>query len=69
MTVITRARTWGWLLAMTLAMAGSGAGHAQDVDATKAAVRPRSYQNARDLYRERLNENALFMMGGQPGAV
>ena len=29
----------------------------------------RTYQNAREVYREKLNENVLFLMGGQLGAA
>lgn len=69
-----RFKTTGRYLAVSLiaALSAAGAGtiaSAQDAEAAKAAARPRTYTNSREVYREKLNENVLFLMGGQLGAA
>jgi uncharacterized protein len=69
MSIILRPGRWHWLLALLLCVPAISEATAQDIEAVKTAQRNRTYQNAREAYRERLNENVLFLMGGQLGAV
>jgi uncharacterized protein len=57
------------LLALAFGALSAGDSSAQDSEAKGSAPRQRSYQNAREAYREKLNENVLFLMGGQLGAA
>ena len=52
-----------------LLMPGLVPAQAQDAEPAKSPARQRSYQNSREVYRERVNENVLFLMGGQLGAA
>ena len=55
-----------------LCLAAADVVHAQgrqEGPALEARVSPRAAQQAREAYRERVNENVLFLMGGQLGAA
>lgn len=61
--------SWAWPLALVVCLSDAGGSVAQDTEAAKAGPRQRTYQNAREAYRDKLNENVLFLMGGQLGAA
>ena len=68
MTMTTPFKMWAGLIAFMSCAASVIPAIAQDADG-KSGSRQRSYHNARDAYRERINENVLFLMGGQLGAA
>ena len=57
------------LLAASICVSGLAPAMAQDADPAKQAPKQRTYQNAREAHREKVNENVLFLMGGQLGAA
>lgn len=69
MSLTAQLRSWVGLLALAVGTSHAVPVLAQDAEAAKSGSRQRSYQNARDAYRERINENVLFLMGGQLGAA
>ena len=76
MTIIARRKTWPWLrtspwlLTLLLWASDISPARAQDAELVKSGQqRTRSYQNPREAYRDRVNENVLFLMGGQLGAL
>ena len=58
------------LLLTAFALLSTVPAQAQDAELVKNGVgKQRSYLNAREQYREKVNENVLFLMGGQLGAA
>jgi TRAP-type uncharacterized transport system substrate-binding protein len=65
---VTRAIGGAATLLLTLAPF-AGAPKAQDSQSPESRAQQRASQQARETYRERVNENVLFLMGGQLGAA
>ena len=57
------------LAVIAAAVYGSIPSPAQNPIPQESRVAARASQQARESYRERLNENVLFLMGGQLGAA